>query len=204
MPLRLSYQPNYYSIEDILATQERTPCKFLQEVPRMGKLNPSTEEKDLKAGTELELPIWLVSEISTGRQPVVAPELPKIYKEAYREILKADASAVDLHKFNLYFYEFGSKIKHFDKKGDVHDILLHTFITRFRLIMDLAHNTESDPTIQQKLDMLERKLFKEANVAKTKLNTWLLESGVELKAGNMVTNHRKRKRVDDDLFTNLF
>lgn len=76
-------------------------------------------------GTELELPLWLVLECSIGRQPIVAPELPKFYKEAYREILKADATAVDLNKFNFNFYEMGSYVKHFDKKGDVHDILLH-------------------------------------------------------------------------------
>jgi len=200
MSLQSSYQPNYYSIEDILATQERTPCKFLQNVPRMGRLNPSTEDRDLKIGTELELPLWLALDCSTGRQPIVAPDLPKIYKEAYREILKADATAVDLHKFNLNFYEVGSYVKHFDRKEDVHNILLHTFTTRFRLIMDLAHNSESNPIIQQKLDLLERRVYKDGHNAKAKLDTWLLESGVQLQAANMVTSHRKRKRVDDDLF----
>lgn len=88
-------------------------------------MNPASVDKDLKAGTHLELPLWLVQEMASGRQPIVAPELPKIYKQAYREILKADACAADLHKFNLYFYELGSHIKHFDKKDDVHEILLH-------------------------------------------------------------------------------
>ncbi|XP_030762308.1 DNA replication complex GINS protein PSF3 [Sitophilus oryzae] len=194
-----SYQPNYFSIEDILATQERTPCKFLQDVPRMGKLNPSAEEKDLKVGTELELPLWLVLDGAAGRQLILAPELPKIYREAYREILKADATAIDLHKFNLYFYELGSYIKHFDRRGDVHNILLHTFTTRFRLIMDLANNADSDPTIQNKLDTLERRLFKDGHNARMKLNTWLLESGIPLKAASMVDNHRKRKRVNEEL-----
>ncbi|XP_066262720.1 DNA replication complex GINS protein PSF3 [Euwallacea similis] len=201
MSLQLSYTPNYYSLEDILATQERVPCKFLQNVPRMGVLNPSTEDKDLKSGTQLELPLWLTLDCATGRQPIVAPELPKSYREAYREILKADATAVDLHKFSLYFYELGFNIKHFDRSGEVHDILLHTFTTRFRLIMDLANNSEADPTILQKLDMLERRIYKEAQAAGVKLNSWLLESSFQLQAASMVTNHRKRKRVDDDLFS---
>lgn len=76
-------------------------------------------------GTSLELPTWLVQEMSSGRQPVVSPDLPKVYRQSYREILKADACAIDLHKFNLYFYELGSHLKHFDRKGDVHEILLH-------------------------------------------------------------------------------
>ncbi|KAJ8937969.1 hypothetical protein NQ318_003729 [Aromia moschata] len=196
MPLPTAYSPNYYSLDDILATQERTPCKFLINVPKMGNLNPSTIEKDLPAGTALELPMWLVLEMSTGRQPIVLPELPKIYKEAYREILEADACAVDLHKFNLYFYELGSYAKRFDRKGDVHQTLLHTFRTRFRQLMDLADNSISDPSVQQRLDTLERRLFKDGYNARTKLNAWLVESGATIEAANMVINHKKRKRLN--------
>ncbi|XP_048523287.1 DNA replication complex GINS protein PSF3 isoform X2 [Dendroctonus ponderosae] len=180
----------------------KTANPLMTRIPSLNcKLNPSAEDKDVKAGTELELPVWLVaSDCSIGRQPIFAPELPKIYKEAYREILKADATAVDLHKFNVYFYELGAYVKQFDRKDDVHAILLHTFTTRFRLIMDLAHNSESNPTVEQKLDMLERRIYRVGHSARVKLNSWLLESGVQLQAANMVTNHRKRKRVDDDLF----
>ncbi|CAH1164469.1 unnamed protein product [Phaedon cochleariae] len=199
MALHPSYAPNFYSIEDILATQERIPCKFLGNVPDMGHLNPSTLEKDLAAGTVLELPVWLVQELSLGRHSIVATELPKIYKESYREILKADACAVDLHKFNLYFYELGKHIKHFDRKGDVHDILLHTFKTRFRQIMDLADHSVSDPTVQERLETLEARLFSDAYDARTKLNAWLVESGAILEAANMVVNHKKRKRMNLDI-----
>ncbi|KAL3286852.1 hypothetical protein HHI36_001340 [Cryptolaemus montrouzieri] len=196
MSLQLSYSPNYFSIDDILATQERIPCKFSVNVPKLGILNPSSDEKDLKAGTELELPLWLVQGLSTGRQPAVVPELPNVYKEGYREILKADACAVDLHKFNLYYYEFGSYVRNFDRKNNVADILLHTFTTRFRHLMDLADNTFQDPNSIQKLDMLERKLFKEANEAKIKMNAWLKNSEAPIETAAMVMNHRKRKRVN--------
>nr|XP_023019552.1 DNA replication complex GINS protein PSF3 [Leptinotarsa decemlineata] len=196
MPLQTGYYPNYYSIDDILATQERTPCKFLMNVPKMGHLNPSVLEKDLSAGTSLELPIWLVREMSSGRQPIVSPDLPKIFKESYREILKADAAAVDLHKFSLFFYEMGAHVKHFDRKGDVHEILLHTFKTRFRQLMDLADNSISDPSVQERLDSLERRVFQDASKARTKLNTWLVDSGALLEAANMVVNHKKRKRIN--------
>ncbi|KAG5898555.1 hypothetical protein JTB14_012454 [Gonioctena quinquepunctata] len=198
MPLQTAYCPNYFSIDDILATQERSPCKFLLNVPNMGHFNPSVMEKNLSAGTSLELPIWLVRELAAGRQPVIAPELPKIFKESYREILKADASAVDLHKFSLYFYEMGAHVKHFDRKGDVHEILLHTFKSRFRQLMDLADNSISDPAVEQRLDILERRIFKDAYRARTKLNTWLVDSGAALEAANMVVNHKKRKRINMD------
>lgn len=32
-----SLSPHYFSIEDILATQERLPCKFVVPVHRLGK-----------------------------------------------------------------------------------------------------------------------------------------------------------------------
>lgn len=83
----------------------------------------------MNAKTQLELPLWLVLELTKGRQPVVKAELPKIFRETYREILKADANAVDLHKFSLNFYEFGSYVKRFDRKGEVHEILLQ--VSRF-------------------------------------------------------------------------
>lgn len=59
----------------------------------------------------------------------------KIYKESYREILTADACAVDLHKFSLHFYELGSYVKHFDRKGDVHNILLHVSYASLTMCM---------------------------------------------------------------------
>ncbi|KRT81836.1 hypothetical protein AMK59_5939 [Oryctes borbonicus] len=197
MHLQSAYTPNYFAIDDILATQERTPCKFLVNVPKLGvKLNPASEKDDIQPGTSLELPMWLVQPLGSGRQPVVSVELPRMYKEAYREVLKADPNAVDLHKFSLYFYELGAYAKEFDSRGDVAEILLHSFKGRFRKIMDLAHNTASDSTTQDSLDMLERMLYNDGHKARMKLNAWLISSGIPLVAANMVINHRKRKRVD--------
>lgn len=69
--------------------------------------------------------MWLVSALSTGNTPVVSPDLPKTYKEGYREILKADACAVNLYQFGKFFYELGFHAKRFDSRGDVANILIH-------------------------------------------------------------------------------
>ncbi|KAI4467796.1 hypothetical protein MML48_2g00005660 [Holotrichia oblita] len=71
-----------------------------------------------------------------------------------------------------------------------------TFKGRFRKIMDLADNISSDSTAQDSLDVLERRLYTDGHRSRSKLNAWLVESGVPLEAANMVINHRKRKRVD--------
>lgn len=34
----IPYTPNYFAIDDILATQEKIPCKVLIDVPKMGKV----------------------------------------------------------------------------------------------------------------------------------------------------------------------
>lgn len=65
--------------------------------------------------------------------------------------------------------------------------------------MDLSDNTLSDPTVTQSLDMLERTLFKRGHEAREKLSSWLMVSEVPLEAASMVVNHKKRKRVDDEL-----
>ncbi len=38
LSIAFSYTPNYFSIEDILATQERVSCKFDVTVPKLGKI----------------------------------------------------------------------------------------------------------------------------------------------------------------------
>ncbi|KAF5292339.1 hypothetical protein FQA39_LY03373 [Lamprigera yunnana] len=180
MSLSYSYVPNYFSIEDILVTQERVRCKFLVNVPKLGKLNPSAVDDDISAGTSLELPIWLAQPIASGQQPLIVIDLPKSYKETQREIFKADATAIDLHKFGMHFYNLGVYIKHLDPTGDVSKVLLHTFQSRFRQLMDLTDNGIADPTVQNKLDMLERILFKSGHSARMRLNSWLTNSEAKI------------------------
>uniref|UniRef100_A0A1Y1JX65 DNA replication complex GINS protein PSF3 n=1 Tax=Photinus pyralis TaxID=7054 RepID=A0A1Y1JX65_PHOPY len=201
MSLCYSYTPNYFSIEDILVTQERIPSKFLVNVPKLGKLNPSAEENDIKQGTALDLPFWLADPLSFARHPLISIELPRVYKEAYREILKADATAVDLHKLGLYFYELGLYVKRLDPRREVEAILLHTFRSRFKELMDFADDVVCDPVKQNRLDMLERTLFQKAHFSRMQLKSWLNNSEMRLEAATMVINHKKRKRIDvDDLF----
>lgn len=87
-------------------------------------MDPSSDNENLTAGTVIELPFWLADALSSKRPPLVTIEVPKVYKEAYREILKADASAVDLHKLGMFYYDFGCYLAVFDPKGDVGNSLV--------------------------------------------------------------------------------
>ena len=60
MELNRSYSPGYFSLQDILATQERVPCHVEKDLKDIGFLDPGSENVDLPKGTKLELPYWMV------------------------------------------------------------------------------------------------------------------------------------------------
>ena len=60
MELNRSYTPGYFSLQDILATQERVPCYVEKDLKDIGFLDPGSDNVDLAKGTKLELPYWMV------------------------------------------------------------------------------------------------------------------------------------------------
>ena len=100
---------SYFSVDDLLASQEKLPCTVLQPLVRLGYLDPTTDDEDIVEGTKLEFPFWLASALS-GQKAIVDVDVPKGYREAQREILKADANVVNLQKLGPYYYAFGSKL----------------------------------------------------------------------------------------------
>ena len=112
---------DYFSIDDILASQEKVPCLLELPLIRLGYLDPTSESEHIARGSKLDFPIWLASALKNQRTPVVSVDLPKYYKDAYREILAADAQVVDLHKLGPYFYSVGCKLLSFQhqERADV-------------------------------------------------------------------------------------
>ncbi|KAG7163514.1 DNA replication complex GINS protein PSF3-like [Homarus americanus] len=91
-----SYFPSYFSINDILATNERVPCKFERTAYGIGFLDPSSGNKDLESGTKLELPCWLARALYSRRR-IVSCHLPKIFKEKYRAHIVTTSPMVEQH-----------------------------------------------------------------------------------------------------------
>ena len=104
----------FFDLDEILATNEKVPCKFEQPVYRLGFLDSSSSEEHIEKGTKMELPYWLGRELCTRRRKIVSVEMPKVYNEAYRQIYKADPNALDLHKIGPFFYQFGVRLLHFE------------------------------------------------------------------------------------------
>ncbi|KPJ03299.1 PREDICTED: DNA replication complex GINS protein PSF3 [Papilio xuthus] len=195
----MSRQSNYLSISDILVTNEKIPCKFLHDLPKMGFLDPSSTEDDLKLGTNVEIPLWLAESLYFRKPPLVSVDLPKIYKEAYREILNADACTVDLHKLGQHFYELGCYIAKHDIKGEVANTLINTFRQRFRMILSASCSTDSISSLQP-LSESERERTAAAAVTEKALSLWLQRGDCPLSTANMVASHRKRKRAEMEMF----
>lgn len=61
------YYPNYYSIEDIMVTQEKVPCIVETMLHGMGNLDPSSDKSYLDVGQKVELPLWYAIQFSKPR-----------------------------------------------------------------------------------------------------------------------------------------
>jgi len=201
MELNQSYCPNYFSIEDILATQERVPCQVDSDLKNLGFLDPGSDNQDLARGTKLELPLWMVEGLAANQaQNYVSVDVPKTFREVFREIMSADPLVVDLHKLGPYYYEFARHLmKLTPGEGEaIGDSIRRTFRTRFREIMDASQNASEVDTVKvtNKMDMLERMLYSEGQDTKRGMEEWLHRRTGKITTSAMVASMNKRRKVD--------
>jgi len=186
---------HYFSIPDILAKQERVPCVFNKNVHFLGSLDPSIDSAVLPQGTNLELPYWLVSSLLDAN--VLRVELPKPFRENYRDILKAGPSVVDLFKLCKYYLEFGKLIAQLPHREstELKESLIQTFIERHRQLTDWAQNLEVDCGVTDKLDAYEKGLLERGKAASNDLKDWLAHGVKKITTAQLVSNHKKRKLI---------
>ena len=99
---------DYYSLDDILSSHQRVPCRIEQPIYRLGFLNTSSAEAHLLPGSKLELPVWLARRLCSKH--VVSVQLPRQYRASQRTILSADAKVVDLHRLGPHYYSVGVQL----------------------------------------------------------------------------------------------
>jgi len=191
-----SYSPSYLSVEDILATQERLPVEVLDNLDDLGFLDPGSDNRQLQRGTKLELPYWMVEGLRSGKT-YLGVEVPKTYRELYREIMSADPLVVDLHKLGPYYYEFGRHlIRQSQAEGEaIGTSISDTFKSRFKMIMDSTQNSSETDMLKetQKMDQLERTLYRQGQDCKAGMEDWLTRRTGNIATSSMVSHHRKRK-----------
>ncbi|CAH1778721.1 unnamed protein product [Owenia fusiformis] len=162
----------------------------------------TTDNEHISPGSKLDLPFWLARVLCNKRNKkkhIADVEIPKQYKESYREILLADANVVDLHKLGPYYYTFGAQLLKFDPAdaSDIASSLVQTFQGRFRNIMDSSQNAynEDNARLTAKLDEMEKDLFKAGQKGLNDFQDWETRRVEKLQTSTMVVNHKKRKRA---------
>jgi GINS complex subunit 3 len=192
-----SYSPDYFSLTDILAEQERVPVVTNTDLAKLGFLDPSTSSRSgtLAKGTKLELPLWMAKSLKSKNRAELS--MPPSFAEKSRQIVAADPDAVNLHQLGPSYYESG---RHIMKLGtseadEIGALLVETLTKRFRRIMDASSNSsECDLlTKTERLDNLERLLYEQGQKSMKLLDIWSKRKTGQIKTAVMVQRHNKRK-----------
>lgn len=201
---------NYFSLDDILATQERIPITTRVDLPQLGFLDSSTVHQSdptlLPAQTKLQLPYWMVKALK-GKGPVtrIEVELPQTWSSTQRRIISAGPAVVDLNRLAPYFYESGrhlmSLVRDHRDCEDVGAVLVETLTKRFRKIADASANADARDTLvnTESLDQLERGLYQQGQRSMRRQEDWCKRRTGHMHTAAMVQRHRKLKRKADVL-----
>jgi GINS complex subunit 3 len=167
-------------------------------------LDSSACDPNIKVGSKLDLPHWLVKSIYNDKFKFVSIDIPKQYKKFYHEILKADPCVVDLRKLAQFFYDFGLMVVGLlddDMGKSIGRLLLWVFRNRFRRIMDLAGQTDHQDLYKSitKLDATETEIYKAGQSDLVGFLRWQRREFCKLLPSAIVSaNKNKRKRADSD------
>ncbi|CAH7690027.1 hypothetical protein BY996DRAFT_7949940 [Phakopsora pachyrhizi] len=140
---------DYYSLDLLIATNQRIPCQFNLTVPGMGHLEGSNQ-RDIQANSVVEIPIWLASVLITSdndddyddQQGFVKVQIPKQFNSTIRNALYASAKSVNLRtlasNFNGAWYESGKVLLEMIEDKNLREVLHKTLSSRMMDVMDLA------------------------------------------------------------------
>ncbi|KOS46288.1 hypothetical protein ACN38_g2810 [Penicillium nordicum] len=135
---------SYYDIDSILTDAQKLPCTFELEVPGLGILEGNAGE-DIKAGTRIDLPLWLGEMLSIGARlgtsRLVTLDMPEALSERVMNALKADPRTLDLRALAPHFYNLSERILELFEEEEMVDVLGDAFKKRAAEIADHAHNS---------------------------------------------------------------
>ncbi|KAJ5133609.1 hypothetical protein N7526_004974 [Penicillium atrosanguineum] len=170
---------SYYDIDSALTDAQKLPCTFELEVPGLGILEGNPGE-DIKAGTRIDLPLWLGEMLSIGARlgtsRLVTLDMPEALSERVMNALKADPRTVDLRALAPHFYNLSERILEIFEEEDMVDVLSDTFKKRAAEIADHAHNPRGavgeGVNFLRGLDETERQLFRAAHDRAKEMRIW--------------------------------
>ncbi|KAI2730482.1 hypothetical protein CBS147332_2334 [Penicillium roqueforti] len=170
---------SYYDIDSILTDAQKLPCTFELEVPGLGILEGNAGE-DIKAGTRIDLPLWLGEMLSIGARlgtaRLVTLDMPEALSERVMNALKADPRTVDLRALAPHFYNLSERILELFEEEEMVDVLSDTFKKRAAEIADHARNSRGavggGVEFLRGLDETERQLFRAAHDRAKDMRIW--------------------------------
>ncbi|KAM8946579.1 DNA replication complex GINS protein PSF3 [Pelodytes ibericus] len=193
----LGREQSFLSLEDLLMSQEKLPCRIESGFPRLGFLEKGGDSDSIPQGSKMEVPLWLAKGLYDNKRRVLSVDLPKIYREGWRTVFSADANVMDLHKMGPHYYGFGSQLLNFDcpENTEIAKTILKTFVGRFRRIMDSSQNAYNEDTsgLVARLDQLERGLFRAGQKGLNAFQSWERGKAAQITASSLVRGYRKRK-----------
>jgi len=140
--------------------------------------------KQIKAGSRLDLPLWLGVMLAVGPRPgassLVTLDVPYALSEQVLNALKADPRTVDLRSLAPHFYRLGVRILELFEEEEMVEILTDTFKKRAMEIADHAHNPQGalgdGAEFLRGLDETERQLFRVAHDSAKEIRLWAGET----------------------------
>ncbi|KAL7057646.1 hypothetical protein AAHC03_016748 [Spirometra sp. Aus1] len=210
--LSLAHHGAYLSVDDILATSERVPCRLRGSIPKLAPLllgSCSTQQSrgrrvgegisddldeddsdiNVPAGTKMDLPLWLVFSVGSSRRQLFALDLPIIYREGYREVFSADPWVVDLRKKGPYFYSIGCHLLNLSNPEllSVITAVENAFQRRIKVLMEVALNANRRDiqALTTRLEDLELAIFRIGQRDRLLLERWSSRHHERLEASSV-------------------
>ncbi|KAJ3790547.1 hypothetical protein GGU11DRAFT_762955 [Lentinula aff. detonsa] len=184
---------DYFSIDAILAENQKIQCKFKQRIPEMGHLGGGSE-RDILPLSKRQIPIWLAYIIVYSDWADF--DIPQPFSNKVRNALRAEPRSVRLSNLvgaGAGWYVLGKTIMDMlgDEQGvEMSEMLITTFKGRLVDVIDQAQHfavlgsvgggggggVDSAPQMfREGLDTTERELFVLAQESARRMKKWYEE-----------------------------
>ncbi|KZT74544.1 GINS complex, Psf3 component [Daedalea quercina L-15889] len=139
-------EDDYYSVESILAENQKIQCAFKIDIADMGHLDGGNE-RDIKAQSKIQVPMWMAYILIYSDYAEFT--IPPPFSARVRNALNAEARSVRLSSLvgqGGLWYGFGIMIMRLLSDVPAHelsDVLTKTFRSRLPEVIDQAHHFAS-------------------------------------------------------------
>ncbi|KAL0949600.1 hypothetical protein HGRIS_009647 [Hohenbuehelia grisea] len=181
-------EDDYFSIEAILAENQKLQCTFKYDIADMGHIGGGNE-RDLKALSKRQIPLWLAYTIIYSDWADFT--IPTPFSSKVRNALKAESRSVRLSSLvgaGGLWYGFGKTIMEMlsDDQGlELSETLTKAFVARLTEIVDQAQHFaalgaagssrpggDATSAFREGLDGTERELFSLAQESTRRSKKW--------------------------------